>query len=58
MSADDLVFFKLYAGGFKSLGDIQELLVRAHVDRERLQQLAVRYRMERELRSVLGEGSG
>lgn len=54
VSAEDLVFFKLYAGGGKSLLDIQELLVRRQLDLERLEELARRYGMTRELRQVLG----
>lgn len=52
---EDLVMFKLYAGGARNFGDIQELLVRTHVDRARLQELAHQYGMQRELREVLGE---
>lgn len=54
ISAEDLVFLKLYAGGGKSLLDIQELLVRRQLDRERLEELARRYGMTRELHRVLG----
>jgi hypothetical protein len=58
IAAEDLVLLKLYAGGSKSLLDIQELLVRRQLDRERLEELARRYGMERELRQVLGPLAG
>jgi len=55
---EDLVLFKLYAGGLRNHGDIQELLVRTHVDRARLEALAERYGLMRELREVLGKADG
>lgn len=58
ISAEDLVFLKLYAGGGKSLLDVQELLVRRQLDRQRLEELAHRYGMERELYQVLGPLQG
>jgi len=54
-SIEDLVFFKLYAGGTRSRADVEELLVRRQVDLTRLWALAERYRMQGELRAVLGE---
>lgn len=41
----------------KALADVQELLVRTQVDRTRLDELAERYNMQRELAEVLGERS-
>lgn len=51
--AEDLVFFKLYAGGPKSNLDILELMTRTRIDIERLRTRAAEYRMTRELEAVL-----
>lgn len=56
VSAEDLVFFKLYAGGTKSRADVEELLVRKKLDVEKLRSIAQRYRMTDELQAVLGSG--
>jgi len=56
-SAEDIVFFKLYAGGWRSQRDVRELLKWAQVDRGRLDELAERYNMQRELAEVLAESS-
>jgi hypothetical protein len=49
-----LIVFKLYAGGFKSMGDIAELLDRnPELDLERLKKLCAGYRMERALDAIL-----
>jgi hypothetical protein len=58
VSAEDLVFFKLYAAGLRNLADIQELLTRTTLDLQRLRHLAERYRMQAELQAVLGKPEG
>lgn len=57
VSAEDLVFFKLYASGNRNHVDIQELLARRQIDVARLEALARRYRMEPQLSAVLGKPS-
>jgi hypothetical protein len=52
-TVEDLILFKLYAGGPKSTLDILELLTRTHADLEKLQELARGYGMKRELAQVL-----
>ncbi len=54
VSAEDLVFFKLYAGGDQSRGDVRALLARRKLDESRLRELAGRYRMTQELEAILG----
>jgi len=58
VSIEDLVFFKLYAGGTRSRADVEELLVRRQVDTTRLRALAERYQMQAELHAVLGKSIG
>lgn len=53
VTAEDLVLFKLYAGGPKSALDILELLTRAPVDIGQLKELAADYGMSDELARVL-----
>lgn len=53
VTAEDLILFKLYAGGPKSTLDIIELLTRAPVDVGKLQQLAEDYGLSSELSRVL-----
>src|SRR6478736_4536358 len=55
VSIEDLVFFKLYAGGTRSRADVEERLVRRQVDTTRLRALAERYQMQAELHAVLGK---
>jgi hypothetical protein len=52
-SIEDLVLFKLYAGGPKSELDILELLTRVNVDLPTLKTLAKGYRMDRDLETLL-----
>ena len=54
VSAEDLIFFKLYAGGAQNKGDIMALLARCRLDEERLHEIAERYRMTAALKEVLG----
>lgn len=56
-TAEDLILFKLYAGGRKSTHDILELLTRTKVNLDELRKLAQSYGMARELERVLGDGS-
>lgn len=53
-TVEDLIFFKLYAGGPKSTLDILELLTRTRVDLDDLHEKASQYRMTKELDAVLG----
>jgi hypothetical protein len=57
-SAEDLVLFKLYAGGPKSELDILELLTRCPVDLEMLRRAAHSYRMSSQLEGVLSKVMG
>jgi hypothetical protein len=52
-AVEDLVLFKLYAGGPKSQLDILELLTRAKVDLRVLRERAAGYRMSEPLNAVL-----
>jgi hypothetical protein len=52
-TAEDLILFKLYAGGPKSIADILELLTRTQVDLSKLRDFAAGYGMSRELERVL-----
>lgn len=52
-ATEDLILFKLYAGGPKSQLDILELLTRTRVDLPELQARAASYRMSEELHAVL-----
>jgi hypothetical protein len=50
---EDLILLKLFAGGFRSLGDVQELLTaNPEVDRETLRSRAARYGLEHDLDRV------
>ncbi len=53
VSLEYLILSKLYAGGNKSRGDIEELLVRRKVDLDLLRSLAEKYGLEKELSRVL-----
>jgi hypothetical protein len=53
VSAEDLVLFKLYAGGSKSAADILELLARCQVDLTDLRERAKKYRLDRRLERIL-----
>lgn len=53
VSLEYLILSKLYAGGSKSRGDIEELLVRRKVDLTQLQGLAAKYGLEGGLSRVL-----
>lgn len=53
VSLEYLILFKLYAGGSKSRGDIEELLARRKADLPLLRNLAQKYGLERELERVL-----
>jgi hypothetical protein len=54
-TVEDLILFKVYAGGPKSKLDILELLVRTKVDLPILRERAQHYRLDGELEKVLSE---
>lgn len=55
VSVEDLILFKLYAGGAKSTADILELLARRQADLPRLHELARKYRLDRQLKRILDD---
>ena len=57
-TVEDLVLFKLYAGGPKSELDILELLTRCPADLDKLRRAAYSYRMGSDIESVLSKVQG
>jgi len=55
-SPEDLILFKVYAGGAKSELDILELLTRTRVDLALLRELAEGYGLNRQVDAVLARG--
>lgn len=53
VTPEDLVLFKLYAGGPKSHLDIVELLTRVELDLDALRRDAIRFRLDRQLERIL-----